>query len=70
MIDYQPSQIEAVRSMDNDLFLDNIVSVARIGKAYGPPIVLSTVNVAGGQGPTIPELKPVLYDSGSRRASR
>jgi nicotinamidase-related amidase len=52
-----------VRSMDHDLLLDNIVSVARLGKTYGLPIVLSTVNVANGQGPTLPELKAVLSDS-------
>jgi nicotinamidase-related amidase len=62
VIDYQPSQIGVVKSMDPDLLLDNIVSVARLGKAYGLPIVLSTVNVANGQGPTLPELKAVLSD--------
>jgi nicotinamidase-related amidase len=63
VIDYQPSQIQTVRSMDHDLLLDNIVSVARIAKTYDLPIVLSTVNVANGQGPTLPELKAVLSDS-------
>jgi nicotinamidase-related amidase len=62
VIDYQPSQISTVKSMDHELLLDNIVSVARIGKTYDLPIVLSTVNVAGGQGPTLPELKAVLAD--------
>jgi nicotinamidase-related amidase len=63
VIDYQPSQIGVVKSMDHELLLDNIVSVARLGKAYGLPIVLSTVNVANGQGPTLPELKAVLSDN-------
>lgn len=63
VIDYQPSQISIVKSMDHELLLDNIVSVARIGKTYDLPIVLSTVNVAGGQGPTLPELKAVLADN-------
>ncbi len=63
VIDYQPSQIQTVRSMDHDLLLDNIVSVARIAKTFDLPIVLSTVNVANGQGPTLPELKAVLSDS-------
>lgn len=62
VIDYQPSQIQAVRSIDHDLLLDNIVSVARLAKAFELPIVLSTVNVANGQGPTLPELKAVLSD--------
>jgi nicotinamidase-related amidase len=63
VIDYQPSQVAAVHSMDHDLLLDNIVSVARLARTYELPIVLSTVNVANGQGPTLPELKAVLSDS-------
>jgi nicotinamidase-related amidase len=63
VIDYQPSQIAAVQSMDHDLLLDNIVSVARLARTYDLPIVLSTVNVANGQGSTLPELKAVLSDS-------
>jgi len=62
VIDYQPSQIQTVASIDHDLLTRNIVSVARLAKAYDLPIVLSTVNVANGQGPTIPELKEVLAD--------
>jgi nicotinamidase-related amidase len=63
VIDYQSSQIQTVTSMDRDLLLDNIVSVARLGRTYDLPIVLSTVNVANGQGHTLPELKAVLSDS-------
>ncbi len=63
IIDYQPSQVQAVTSMDRDLLVRNIVSVARTARTFGLPIVLSTVNVANGQGPTIPELKEVLADS-------
>jgi len=33
VIDYQPSQIQVVTSMDHDLLKRNIVSVARLGKA-------------------------------------
>lgn len=63
VIDYQPSQVQTVRSMDTDLLVRNIVSVARIAKTYGLPIVLSTVNVANGQGRTVPELAEVLSDN-------
>lgn len=61
-IDYQPSQISAVSSMDLQLLVDNVVRVARLGKAFNLPIVLSTVNVKGGQKPTVPPLKQVLSD--------
>lgn len=63
VIDYQPSQIRAVRSMDVELLERNIISVARLGKAYGLPIVLSTVNADAGVGHTLPALKNVLSDS-------
>ncbi len=63
VIDYQPSQIHTVTSMDTELLVRNIVSVARLAKTYKLPIVLSTVNVAAnGQPPTIPELRKVLSD--------
>jgi hypothetical protein len=63
IIDYQPNQIGTVKSMDAELLVRNIVSVARLGKAYGLPIVLSTVNAAAGQGPTLRALKDVLSDN-------
>jgi nicotinamidase-related amidase len=63
VIDYQPSQIQAITSIDHDLLTRNIVSVARLAKTYELPIVLSTVNVgANGQPSTIPELREVLSD--------
>src|ERR1700746_1441562 len=63
VIDYQPTQIQAVTSIDHALLVANIVSVARLARTFDLPIVLSTVNVANGQGPTIPELRAVLSDS-------
>ena len=63
IIDYQPSQVQSVKSIDHELLVDNIVSVARLAGTFDLPVVLSTVNVANGQGPTIPELKAVLPDS-------
>jgi nicotinamidase-related amidase len=61
VIDYQPSQVAAVRSMDAGLLLKNVVSTAKIAKAFELPIVHSTVNVASGRGkPTVPELAQVL----------
>ena len=63
VIDYQPSQIQTVASVDHDVLVRNIVTVARLAKTYGLPIVLSTVNVAANaQPPTIPELREVLSD--------
>jgi nicotinamidase-related amidase len=64
LIDYQPSQIATSRSMDPDLLRKNIVSTVKAARAFGLPIVHSTVNVASGQQqPTIPELAELLQDS-------
>lgn len=64
LIDYQPSQFGTVRSMDTDLLRKNIVSTVKTARAFGLPIVHSTVNVASGQQqPTIPELAKLLEDS-------
>jgi nicotinamidase-related amidase len=64
VIDYQPNQFQVVRSMDRDLLVRNIVSVARLAKNFSLPVVLSTVSVrARGEKPTIPELKEVLADN-------
>lgn len=64
VIDYQPSQFGAVRSMDRDLLLANIVSTVKTAKAFGMPIVHSTINVATRRGqPTVPELAALLEDN-------
>jgi hypothetical protein len=60
LIDYQPAQVASVRSMDHDLLVKNAVSTVRTIKAFGVLVVHSTVNVAAGQGPTIPELAGLL----------
>lgn len=61
LIDYQPSQIAAVHSMDPQLMLKNAVSTVKLARTFGLPIVHSTVNVASGrQKPTVPELVEVL----------
>jgi nicotinamidase-related amidase len=62
LIDYQPSQFATARSMDGDLLRKNIVSTVKAARAFGLPIVHSTVNVANGQEPTVPELAELLED--------
>ncbi len=63
VIDYQPSQVQTVTSIEQQLLIDNIVSVARLAKTFDLPVVLSTIQVAHGQAPTIPELRTVLEAS-------
>jgi nicotinamidase-related amidase len=61
-IDYQPAQLAAVRSMDHALMMKNVVSTVRTIKTFGVPVVHSTVNVAAGQEPTLPEVAGLLTD--------
>ncbi len=61
LIDYQPTQVASIRSMDHELLVKNAVSTVRLIKTFGVPVVHSTVNVATGRGqPTIPELAALL----------
>jgi nicotinamidase-related amidase len=62
LIDYQPSQLAGVRSMDRDLLVKNAVSTVKTVKTFEIPVVHSTINVANGQGPTLPELGVLLAD--------
>jgi nicotinamidase-related amidase len=64
VIDYQPSQLAGVRSMDRDLLLKNVASTVKVAKLFGVPIVHSTINVATGGGkPTLPPLAELLADN-------
>jgi nicotinamidase-related amidase len=62
-IDYQPSQLAGVGSMDRDLLVKNAVSTVRTIKTFDVPVVHSTINVATGRGgPTLSELAGLLTD--------
>jgi nicotinamidase-related amidase len=63
VIDYQPSQIDSVRSIDHDLLLKNVISTVKVAKLFRVPIIHSTINVANGQGPTLPALAEELADN-------
>jgi nicotinamidase-related amidase len=63
LIDYQPSQLAGVHSMDRDLLVKNAVSTVRTIKTFDVPVVHSTINVATCRGgPTLPELAGLLQD--------
>jgi len=64
VIDYQPSQFTVIRSMDTELLRRNIMSTVKTGKAFGLPIVHSTVGVTGGRSQsTVAALAELLVDS-------
>ena len=49
-IDYQPSQLATIRSMEPALLLKNAVSTVRTIKTFEVPVVHSIINVASGRG--------------------
>jgi nicotinamidase-related amidase len=61
LIDYQPPQFSAVRSIDPELLRENIVSVLKTRNAFKLPIAHSTINVATRRSEsTVPELAALL----------
>ncbi|GEP19389.1 hydrolase [Pediococcus argentinicus] len=66
VIDYQPTQVNSINSMNRAELINNIVATTKLMKAYDVPVVLSTVNVQTGRNKdTIPALKEVLKDEPS-----
>ncbi len=61
VIDYQPTQINSINSMNHSELIRNAEIVIRLANLYQVPIVLSTVNVKKGwDADTIPVLKKQL----------
>lgn len=61
IIDFQPVQVSSIASRPKRELVANITALARIGKLYGLPVVLSTVNVNTGRNqPTIHQITEVL----------
>lgn len=61
LIDYQPTQVASIRSMNHGELVFNIVSTVKAAVNYKLPIIQSTVNVASGRNkPTIPEIAELL----------
>lgn len=61
IIDFQPVQVSSIQSRSKRELVANITTLARIGKLYGLPTVLATVNVNTGRNqPTIHQITDVL----------
>ncbi len=66
VIDYQPVQVNSIKSMGHDELVANIVTVVKTAKLYGLPTILSTVNVKTGVNkPTVAPLAEVAGDTPS-----
>lgn len=61
LIDFQPTQINSVNSMDRAQLIRNIVATQSLINTFKIPTILSTVNVQTGRNQdTIPQLKALL----------
>lgn len=61
LIDYQPTQISSINSMDRATLIMKIQQTINLIKLYNVPIILSTVNVATGRNKeTISSIKDLL----------
>jgi nicotinamidase-related amidase len=58
IIDFQPVQVASVMSRDHRSLVRNVVSLAKLGKLFDLPVVLSTVNVKTGINK--PMIEPIL----------
>ena len=59
-IDYQPEQYAGVGSIPHDELLANVTALGHIATSFRLPVVLSTVYVQHGMGPTNRELRDAL----------
>jgi nicotinamidase-related amidase len=63
IIDFQPLQIGSIQSRPKRELVANVTALARIGRLYALPTVLSTVNVKTGRNqPTIRQIVEVLKE--------
>jgi nicotinamidase-related amidase len=63
IIDYQPTQVGSIESMDKYTMVKNVVAFIKLAKVYKIPIVVSTVNVkAAGLKSTIPQIAQEVKD--------
>ena len=49
LIDYQPTQVNSINSMNKQDLIRNVTNLTELMKTFDVPIVLSTVNVVTGR---------------------
>ena len=63
IIDYQPTQVGSIESMDKYTLVKNVVALIKLAKVFKMPIVVSTVNVkAADLKSTIPQIAQEVKD--------
>ncbi|MBV8122454.1 MAG: hydrolase [Burkholderiaceae bacterium] len=62
-IDQQPQMAFGVQSIDRQTLKNNVVGLAKAGRAFGIPTTITTVETLGFSGPTYPELLAVFPEA-------
>ena len=62
-IDQQPQMAFGVQSIDRQVLKNNVVGLAKAGKAFGIPTTITTVETLSFSGPTYPELLAVFPEA-------
>lgn len=62
LIDHQPQMAFGVQSIDRQSLLNNVTGLAKAGKVFKVPVVLTTVAEKTFSGPIFPQIKEVFPD--------
>ena len=62
LIDHQPQMAFAANSIDTNLLINNATGLAKAGKAFGVPTILTTVAEETFSGPLFPTVQAVFPD--------
>jgi len=62
MIDHQTGLSLGVRTMNPETFKNNVIAIAKVGKLFDLPTILTTSADSGPNGPLMPELTKVFPD--------
>lgn len=62
LIDHQVGLIQLVRDMSPEEYKNNLLGLAKTGKHFGIPIILTTSRDYGPNAPLLPELKEIFPD--------
>lgn len=60
LVDHQPQTIFGIASHDRQSIINNTEALAKTAKAFGLPVVLTTVSAEAFTGPLIPEIRRVF----------
>lgn len=61
LIDFQPAMFQGVQSHDRKVIVDNVQVLARAGKLFGVPTILTTVAKDSFSGPFMPEVTDGIF---------